>query len=133
VAAALIDTWERRLSLNITLQSDLVNAHADALVRGESDYRERYSALFPEEMEALEFLFVTAEEIFELLAEPVFMRAEARADLKASLLAQAHQQRLRHRCSGWQWAALGASAVTVAGVIAAAAWRGSHARVISRA
>jgi hypothetical protein len=123
---------ERRLSLNRTLQSDLVNAHADALVRGESDYRERYSALFAEEVKDLELLLATAEEIFKLLRQPVVMRAEARAELKASLLAQAHQQRLRDRLAAWQWAALGASAVTVAGVIAAA-WRGSHGRVMGRA
>jgi hypothetical protein len=117
--------------LNSTLQSDLVNAHADALIRGEGDYRARYSVLFPEEIEALESLFATAEGLFVLLAEPVPMRAEARTELKASLLAQAHQQRLHHRRIAWQWAALGASAVTVAGVIAAAAWRGSHGRIIA--
>ena len=110
-----------------SIQGDLLNAHANALVAGENDYYSRYEALFPEEMAELDKHFETAEHIYALLRESVPMRAEFRADLKAGLIAQAHQQRLARPNYGyrWRWAALGAS-VTVAGVIAAAAWRGSY-------
>ncbi|MBA2389740.1 MAG: hypothetical protein H0V67_05740 [Geodermatophilaceae bacterium] len=108
-----------------SIHSDLLNAHADALLQGETDYRERYQTLFPHQVEALDPLFALAESTYTLVRAPITMRAQFKATLKADLLAQAHQQRLLRRRGGWRWAALGASAVTV-GVIAAAAWRGTH-------
>lgn len=109
-----------------SFHADLLSAHADAIQHGEPEYNRRYSALFPEEMDDLGPLFSLAERLYSLFQRPVVMRPDFRRDLKAGLLAQAHQQQATAPRRSWQWAAIGASAVTVAGVIAAAAWRGSH-------
>lgn len=112
--------------MNDSIQQDLLAAHADALVAGDTGYYARYSALFGEEMHLIEPLFALAEQIHALFQEPAVLRAEFRADLKLDLLAQARQQATRNPRT-WRWAALGASAaVGVAGVIAAAAWRNNH-------
>lgn len=109
------------------IQSDLLNAHADALIAGEGDYYERYKTLFPEEIAELEPLFEIAEELSGFFSQAVMIRVAFRADLKATLIAQAHQQQMTpNSYRTWRWAALGASAVTVASVIAAATWRGSY-------
>lgn len=109
------------------IQSDLLNAHADALIAGEGDYYERYNTLFPEEIAELEPLFEIAEELSAFFSQAVMIRIAFRVDLKATLIAQAHQQQMTpHSYRTWHWAALGASAVTVASVIAAATWRGSY-------
>lgn len=113
------------------IQSDLLNAHADALIAGEGDYYERYKTLFREEISELEPLFEIAEELYGFFSQPVIIRPAFRAELKATLIAQAHQQQITppsartyYGYGPWSWAALGASAVTVA--IAAATWRGSY-------
>ncbi|MDQ4074925.1 MAG: hypothetical protein M3220_01625 [Chloroflexota bacterium] len=110
-----------------SIRRDLLAAHADGLIAGEDDYRERYSALFPEEIRLLEPFFELAERLHALFQKPLVMRPDFRAELKADLLAQARQQQLQRKRDGWRWAAIGAS-VTVASVIAAAAWRGTHHR-----
>ncbi|MBA3532310.1 MAG: hypothetical protein H0T73_10355 [Ardenticatenales bacterium] len=111
------------------IQSDLLSAHADALLRGEEDYHARYSALFLEETRQLTPLFDLAEHIFAFFHHPVTIRSEFRAELKAGLLAEARQQQVGLDSGRWSWAAIGAaSAMTVAGLLAAAAWRGNHSR-----
>lgn len=106
------------------LQEDLLAAHADAL-SSEQSYQERYGPLFADELGELAPLFSLAARLRALFAESEPMRAEFRQSLKADLVAQAHQERLRR--PNWRWAALSAS-VTVAGVLVAAAWRNSHYR-----
>ncbi len=113
--------------MNDSIHSDLLAAHADALTAGEVDYDARFSQLFSDEVTLLEPLLDLAVRIFGLLHRAAPMRAEFRAGLKAELLAASRQQRLTSGREHWQWAALGAS-VTVAGVIAAAAWRNNHYR-----
>lgn len=107
------------------IPSDLLDAHLAALLTGEPSFRARYHALFHDEIAALEPLFEVAEHLHALFAAPVALRADFRANLKAALIAQAHQQRGAFPDARWRWAALGASAVTV-GMLAAAAWRNSR-------
>ncbi len=112
------------------IEHDLVNAHGDAIVsHEENDYRHRYNALFGTELTALEPLFELGEQLYRFFSEPVVMRPAFRADLKADLIAEMHQQQYadtRARALR-RWAAYGAS-VAVAGVIAAAGWRAVQAR-----
>lgn len=106
-----------------SIEQDLLVAHGDALVSGDEAYRARYTSLFGAELATLEPLFALGEQIYRLFQAPIVMRPDFRAELKADLIAQAHQQRYsRPTLRPWQWAAVGAS-VTVAGVLAAAAWR----------
>lgn len=110
------------------ISADLLDAHAAALLRGESGFRARYHALFPGEIAELESLFEVAEQFHALFAAPMSLRADFRANLKADLIAQAHQQGATPPAQRWRWAALGASAVTM-GMLAAAAWRSNRHRV----
>ncbi len=114
--------------MNDLIQCDLLNAHADALVAKESDYQSRYTALFPVEMAETQDLFNMAEDLYALFNKPVMVCPTFRAELKADLIAQRHQQQVAPSYRTWRWAALGASAVTVASVIAAATWRGTYWR-----
>ena len=117
-----------------SIEQDLLVAHGDALVSGDGAYRTRYTSLFGAELAALEPLFELSEQVYRLFHAPIVVRPEFRANLKADLIAQAHQQHYNRRTlRPWQWAAVGAASVTVAGVIAAAAWREvQHRRVSSQ-
>jgi hypothetical protein len=111
------------------IEQDLVNAHGDALVsHEEGDYRHRYTTLFGAELNALEPLFELGEHLHHLFSAPIVLRPDFRANLKADLIAEMHQQRYNDsRARALRWAAYGAS-VAVAGVIAAAGWRAVQAR-----
>lgn len=126
VNAAIQAARKNGANVNDAIQQDLLAAHADALLSQEEGYRARYSSLFGEEMAVMEPLFALAEQLYALFQEPIVIRAEFRADLKLDLLAQARQQGVSRTVPPWGWAAIGASAAAVAGVIAAAAWRNSH-------
>lgn len=108
-----------------SIQCDLLNAHADTLVAGEEDYYSRYEAIFPSEVAEMQDLFQIAEDLHAFFNKKVTISSTYRANLKADLIAQAHQQQLAPAYNTWRWAALGASAVTVASVIAAATWHRS--------
>lgn len=111
------------------IEHDLVNAHGDALVsHDDGEYRHRYHTLFGTELTLLEPLFELGEHLHRFFSDPVVMRPEFRADLKADLIAEMHQQRANERTRAWRWAAYGAASVAVAGVIAAAGWRAVQAR-----
>ncbi|MCB0078667.1 MAG: hypothetical protein KDD73_14740 [Anaerolineales bacterium] len=94
------------------------------------DYAGRLSTLFPDEMAEIAPLAALTETVnryYEPSSQITMPRA-ARAALKQRLIA-AHeaQQHAAQQRQRWQWAALGAS-VTVAGALAARAWRGQAAR-----
>lgn len=108
-----------------SIQCDLLNAHADALLAGEDNYYSRYEAIFPHELAEMQDLFQIAEDLHAFFNQSVTISCTYRANLKADLIAQAHQQQLAPADNRWRWVALGASAVTVASVIAATTWRGS--------
>jgi hypothetical protein len=56
------------------------------------------------------------------------LNSDVRANLKADLIAEMHQQQYSNtRARAWRWAAYGAS-VAVAGVIAAAGWHAVQSR-----
>jgi hypothetical protein len=111
-----------------TIERDLVNAHGDALVsHEEDDYHKRYKGLFGAELTALGSLFELSELLYRFLNRSVLIRAEFRANLKADLVAEMHQQRANQQRRALRWAAYGAS-VAVASVIAAAGWRAVQAR-----
>ena len=88
------------------IERDLVAAHADSLRHGEAgDFPQRYRELFPRELAEVASLLALAEQLHRLFGEMLTMREPFRQELKAGLLAQAHQQRVSGAARPWRWRA----------------------------
>ena len=64
-----------------SIQCDLLNAHADALLAGENDYYSRYEVLFPSEVAEMQDLFQIAEDLHAFFNQNTTISSTYRATL----------------------------------------------------